>query len=405
MNEQTRILFYSHDSFGLGHIRRTLAIGDAVAQRLEEASVLVLTGASAAHSLRIPRGIDYVKLPSVIKVADERYQSKSLNLDFDKIRSMREEIIFRTTQSYSPDIFFVDNVPLGLKGEILKTLRYLHDFRPRTQVILNLRDVLDCACRVIPHWEANSIYKRVEEFYDRVLVYGSPEVFDAVREYRMPESLARKVEYVGYIARKTPEGTGIRTRAKLVVGDEKLVLVTVGGGADGKQIIESYLDGLASDPNPVIAIHALVVLGPDLDEKSRNEIVGRYGREARVNRSSRLTIVDVCDDLTAFVEAADVVLSMGGYNTMCEVLSLRKRAVVVPRVQPRMEQWIRCTRLAKLGLIRTIHPSEATNQKLLQVVTESLLDKGVVTAQPQLNFDGLQNVSDIVSTYCVRSAA
>jgi len=405
MNEQTRILFYSHDSFGLGHIRRTLAIGDAVAQRLEEASVLVLTGASAAHSLRIPRGIDYVKLPSVIKVADERYQSKSLNLDFDKIRSMREEIIFRTTQSYSPDIFFVDNVPLGLKGEILKTLRYLHDFRPRTQVILNLRDVLDCACRVIPHWEANSIYKRVEEFYDRVLVYGSPEVFDAVREYRMPESLARKVEYVGYIARKTPEGTGIRTRAKLVVGDEKLVLVTVGGGADGQQIIKSYLDGLASDHDPVIAIHALVVLGPDMDEKSRNEIVGRYGRKARVNRSSRLTIVDVCDDLTAFVEAADVVLSMGGYNTMCEVLSLRKRAVVVPRVQPRMEQWIRCTRLAKLGLIRTIHPSEATNQKLLQVVTESLLDKGVVTAQPQLNFDGLQNVSDIVSTYCVRSAA
>ena len=405
MNEQTRVLFYSHDSFGLGHIRRTLAIGDAVAQRLEEASVLVLTGASAAHSLRIPRGIDYVKLPSVTKVGDESYQSKSLNLDFDKIRSMREEIIFRTTQSYSPDIFFVDNVPLGLKGEILKTLRYLRDFHPRTQVILNLRDVLDCACRVIPHWKANSIYKRVEEFYDRVLVYGSPEVFDAVREYRMPESLARKVEYVGYIARKTPEGTGIRTRANLVVGDEKLVLVTVGGGADGRQIIESYLDGLASDHDQVIAIHALVVLGPDMDEKSRNEIVGRYGREARINRSSRLTIVDVCDDLTAFVEAADVVLSMGGYNTMCEVLSLRKRAVVVPRVQPRLEQWIRCTRLAELGLIRTIHPSEATNERLLQVVTESLLDKGVVTAQPHLNFDGLRNVSDIVSTYCVRSAA
>ncbi|MGH9883825.1 MAG: glycosyltransferase family protein [Pyrinomonadaceae bacterium] len=405
MNQPPRILFYSHDSFGLGHIRRTLAIGDAVAQRLEEAAVLIITGASAAHSLRIPPGVDYVKLPSVTKVGDEHYESKFLNLDFAEVRSMREEIIFRTTLNYSPDIFFVDNVPLGLKCEIVKTLRYLREFRPHTQVILNLRDVLDCACRVVPQWEANSIYEAVEEFYDRVLVYGSPEVFDAVREYQMPDSLARKVEYVGYIGRKTPEGAAARIRAELVEGDEKLVLVTVGGGADGKQIIQSYLKGLASVPDPSIETHSFIVLGPDMDEESRADIVARYGREARINAFSRLTIVDMCDDLTAFVEAADVVLSMGGYNTMCEVLSLRKRAVVVPRVKPRLEQWVRCTRLAKLGLIRTLHPSEATHQRLLRDVTESLMEESIVAPAHQVNFDGLRHVTEIVGTCCARSVA
>lgn len=405
MNDQTRVLFYSHDSFGLGHIRRTLAIADAVAKTLEEAVVLVLTGAAAAHSLRIPHGVDYVKLPSVTKVADECYRSKFLDLNFDVVRSLREEIIFRTTVNYSPDIFFVDNVPLGLKGEIIKTLRYLREFRPGTQVILNLRDVLDCACHVIPHWKTNSIYESVEQFYDRVLVYGSPEVFDAVSEYRMPASLARKVEYVGYVARKSREGAAARIRAELLEKDQKLVLVTVGGGADGKQIIQSYLEGLASDPDPCIETHSLIVLGPDMEENSRADIVARYGREKRLNNFSRLTIVDMCDDLTAFVEAADVVLSMGGYNTMCEVLSLGKRAVVVPRVKPRLEQWIRCKRLAKLGLIRTIHPSEATHERLVRAVMESLVEENMVAPAIRINFDGLRHVTEIVSACGAKSAA
>lgn len=405
MSSPTRILFYSHDSFGLGHIRRTLAIGDAIAQRLDDAAVLVLTGASAAHSLRIPQGIDYVKLPSVNKVGDECYQPKFLNLTFDEVRSMREEIIFRTSANYLPDLFFVDNVPLGLKGEIVKTLRYLREFCPRTQIILNLRDVLDCACRVIPLWQANSIYEAIEELYDRVLVYGSPEVFDAVREYRMPDSLARKVQYVGYIARNTAEGAAEHIRKQLLEENEKFVLVTIGGGADGKQIIQSYLEGLDSYCDPALRMHSLIVLGPDSDDEWRADILNRYGREAQINKFSRITVADACDDLTAFVEAADVVLSMGGYNTMCEVLSLRKRAVVVPRVQPRLEQWIRCTRLAELGLIRIIHPSDATHDRLIREVTGSLMERSSFAPVLSINFDGLRHVTEIVRACHTRSAA
>jgi predicted glycosyltransferase len=39
-----------------------------------------------------------------------------------------------------------------------------------------------------------------------------------------------------------------------------------------------------------------------------------------------------------------------------EILSLRKRAVVVPRTQPVEEQWIRAQRMAELGLFAAIHP-------------------------------------------------
>jgi predicted glycosyltransferase len=63
---------------------------------------------------------------------------------------------------------------------------------------------------------------------------------------------------------------------------------------------------------------------------------------------------------------------MGGYNTICEVLSLSKKAVVVPRVTPVQEQWIRARRMADFGLFITIHPDDLTALSLINAVLEQL---------------------------------
>ena len=142
-NPVHRVLFYSHDTFGLGHIRRTLALCDTVATTVEDVSVLVLSGSSSLPCLRLPPGVDYVKLPCVTKLADEHYESKFLNLEFQDLRSLREAIIFSVVANYAPDLVFVDNVPLGMKGEMRKTLAYLRECRRDTMVVLTFRDVLD----------------------------------------------------------------------------------------------------------------------------------------------------------------------------------------------------------------------------------------------------------------------
>jgi len=397
-----KVLFYSHDTFGLGHIRRTLAISAAVSNSLEDASVLVLTGSAAVHTLRIPRGVDYVKLPSVTKVGDEQYESKFLNLHFETLRALREEIIFRTAASYAPHVLFVDNVPLGMKGEMVKTLHHLRRAYPETEIILTLRDVIDEAKRVIANWEANSVYEAIENLYDRVLIYGSPEVFDLVSEYQMPEKIAAKVEYVGYVQRGTENGAADSIRRQLAADGEKVVLVTVGGGGDGFEIISNYLTGLLIS-KPKLPMHSLVVFGPEMPESLRENLKANFGRMRRSSDQPRITLVDSYDDLTAFIEAADVVLSMGGYNTMCEVLSLAKRAVIVPRVEPRLEQWIRCCRLSDLGLIRVVHPREVTPQRLVDEVMLSLIDESPCCASGALSFTGLERVSEIVRDYRARN--
>src|SRR5256886_15662081 len=85
-----------------------------------------------------------------------------------------------------------------------------------------------------------------------------------------------------------------------------------------------------------------------------------------------LVIQEFNNDMMGCIDAADLVVSMAGYNTICEILSLRKRAIVVPRVRPVQEQWMRAERLAQLGVLRSLHPDHVTPTKLISAVTEEL---------------------------------
>jgi predicted glycosyltransferase len=95
----------------------------------------------------------------------------------------------------------------------------------------------------------------------------------------------------------------------------------------------------------------------------------------------------------SLIDAADLVVCMGGYNTVCEVLTLGKRAIVVPRVRPVQEQWIRAQRMAKRGLLRALHPDSLTPQALGALVRDELAAADRSSARPALNMDGLRNVA------------
>ena len=75
-----RILIYSHDTFGLGNIRRMLEVARHLVESSPQVSVLVITGSPMLHAFRIPARIDYVKLPCLSRNVEGRYGSRSLEL-------------------------------------------------------------------------------------------------------------------------------------------------------------------------------------------------------------------------------------------------------------------------------------------------------------------------------------
>ena len=361
-----RLMVYSHDTFGLGNIRRMLAICKYLLDSSPEISIVLISGSPVIHSFRLHPRLDYIKLPCVGRDREGKLSSKYLRTSTEKTIELRSELIKTTALHFKPDLFLVDKKPYGLQNELKDTLTYLQIYQPQTKLVLLLRDILDRPEVTISEWQKNKYYKAVEWFYDRILVVGMPEVFDLVKEYNFPETIVKKVKFCGYIRREPGLKSGSTIRQELQVkASEKLVLVTPGGGEDGYRLVESYLRAFTSN-TPHSNIKSLIVSGPEMPS-SQKEALSQL-----VQQHPQFQVCEFTDDLISYMEAADAIVSMAGYNTVCEILSLSKRAVVVPRIRPVQEQFIRARRMASFGLLKFIHPDSFTPENLFEAVLEQL---------------------------------
>ena len=369
------VMFYSHDTYGLGHLRRTLALAGFLRSR-RSLSQLIVTGSALAHRFSLPPGADYIKLPSVVKVAAGRYESRFLGLSFSAIRDLRRELLLGAARHFRPSMLVVDNVPGGLKGELQPALHYLKSTSCR--LVLGLRDVVDEADWVREAWAKDGSYELLDRTYDRILVYGEREIYDSVAEYGLSWRAAEKTRFVGYLGREPGRQSPEQIRSALGVDQRPLVLVMAGGGEDGHDLLRAVLEAIRLRGDGT-SFECLLLGGPLMPANHRREVLG-LARERAVH------YIDFSDDVPSYVRAADVVVSMGGYNSVCELLASGKPALIVPRVTPRREQLIRARALANRGHLRLIHPAELEPRRLFDEMSR-LLQEG--RAPVNLSINGL----------------
>ena len=352
-----RILLYSHDTFGLGNIRRTLLLAQEVIEQYPKAAVLLVTGSQMIHSFRIPKGVDYIKLPCLDRIDAERYESRFLLECSDAVKRTRRAIIERTVLGFAPDLMIVDKRPAGVDGELSDTLISLRNGNFPTRLVLGVRDILDEPRKTRETLKNNQSFEFIRNYYDEVWIYGSQSIFDTVSEYDFPDDVARITHYCGYLKRPT-----VMTRPD---AGPPHVLVTTGGGGDGSRMIENYLEGLSNLPRNV-ALKSTIVFGPQMSADKRTALISNFGY---------LTDVEFREfeaDLTELYAKADLVVSMAGYNTVCELLSFGRNAILVPRAQPVKEQLIRARLLAAAGLFEMVEPGDLTPETLMMKVLTSL---------------------------------
>jgi predicted glycosyltransferase len=391
-NKAMKIMVYSHDAFGLGNIRRMLAICQYLIKAYANISILVVSGSPAIHSLRLPQGLDYIKLPCIGRDESGAIATKFLNEPLEDSVQLRSDVILSAVKNFKPDLLLVDKRPDGLQGELMQTLDYLKFHQSETKLVLLLRDILDRPEVTIPQWQNHNYYEMVERLYDQIWVVGMPEIFDVRAEYRFPLAIARKVKFCGYIRREP----GLKTRREMrqelqIQPDQKFVLVTPGGGGDGYRLVETYLNGLASRQSDPM-LKSLIISGPEMPEQQRQQI------QAQIASDPNISFLEFSDDIVSYMDAADVVVSMAGYNTIGEILSLRKRAIVVPRSYPVEEQWIRAERMAEMGLFRAIHSDDLTPERLIETLAVELgeLDAPRLFT-PNLDMNALPRIAESLS--------
>ena len=385
-----RILVYSHDTFGLGNIRRMLEISKHLAASDPDVSILIISGSPMLHAFRIPERVDYIKLPCLTRTTRGGYEVKFLQTSFEDVMRLRANIILSAVLDFAPDLILVDKKPFGVSNELAPVIDLLGRRLQRPKMVLLLRDILDSPEATAQVWEKNGYYEAIERYYDQVLVVGSLDVFDLGAEYRFPPETRAKIRFCGYIKRSRGLTSRQVTRENYGVGSEPLVLVTPGGGEDGYQLVTNYLLGLR-DHAPTQAMKSIVVCGPEMHTDQRREIHTLAAACAGVH------LLDFSDDMASLMDAADLVVCMGGYNTICELLTLKKHAVMVPRTKPVQEQWIRAERFARKGVFRALHPDHLTPKTLISMVKEEVANSNVHSRLLyQVDLGGLDKIRESV---------
>ena len=364
-NSTYNILMYSHDTYGLGHIRRTMAIASyLLGPRI---NILILTGSPIAGRFSFPEQIDFVRIPGMIKKTKDEYLPLSIKINARHALDIRKNIITATAKTFQPQLFIVDKEPLGLRKEVLPTLKWLQRCRPNTRAILGLRDIMDDAATVKKDWDEKGVYEVLESLYSEIWVYGDREFYDPIAEYDISESISRKVYFTGYIPRKIPGKEAARAiRKELgVQQEEKLVVVTTGGGGDGYNVMRNYVNMLESI-NGNLPFKSVLITGPFMPKKKRKKIFKRA-------RKLGVRTFHFYRQMETIFAAADLVVSMGGYNTLCEILSQGTLSLVIPRETPRKEQMIRAQAFKRQNLVDFI-PWGEFNPKILQEKILTLLE-------------------------------
>ncbi|OCJ09181.1 hypothetical protein A6U87_10055 [Rhizobium sp. AC44/96] len=380
--EDARILMYSHDTFGLGHLRRCRAIAHALVEDYRGLSILIVSGATIAGAFDYRARVDFVKIPSVIKLRNGEYTSMASHIDLQETLKMRESIIRHTAETFQPDVFIVDKEPMGLKGEVEDTLAYLK--AQGATLVLGLREIMDAPHLLDAEWKKNGIMQKIDQYYDSIWVYGPPDFYDPLVGLDVPVSVRRKMDFVGFLQRSVSTSkTSINAR------NDNYILVTTGGGGDGADLVEDVMNAYEHDAS--LQQRALVVLGPYMPAAERAKLVQKGAKIPYVE------VIEFDNHMEELVAGAVGVVAMGGYNTYCEILSFDKPALIVPRIKPREEQLLRAQRASELGLVDVLLPEQSADPAVMAAALKRLPQRLPPSESGcTLQLDGLNHISQTV---------
>ncbi len=388
MEPTYRVLLYSHDSQGLGHVRRNLAIAHHLARLLPgitgaKVSGLIVSGLAPASHFALPEGFDLITIPGIAK-GKQGYEPRHLGGTTHELISLRSQLLQAALLGFSPDLVIIDRHIYGVWKELQQPLMHLRVQHPSVKVVLGLREVLDEPEVAAAEWEALGDPEGLRALVDEVWVYGDRAVHDPIASGEAPRALADRIRFTGYLA----NGRRISDHGE-PMSPTPFVLTTAGGGSDGFELLRAAV----AMPHPAGHAH-IVVTGPQLSDAEFDEVVANARPGTQVYRS--------WPGLSSQLSSAAAVISMGGYNTVTEILATTTPALIVPRETPRLEQLIRATALSRHGAVHMMRSSQITAAALGQWAAHAVTWRA---DRSNLALDGLATTATFAADLLTRLRA
>ena len=256
------LLLYAQDNQGLGHVTRTLTLARHVLARHPDCIAYIATKSPLA-GFALPERCDYIKLPTLLTAGTVRPTAAEEEAAKQHFRTIRGAILRDAVLGLVPDLVLVDHEPLGSKGEFRDGLWALKAKHPDTRFVFGLRDIMDDAARIRAAWEELGVYDALENLYDGIAVYGSPDLYDVAQAYAIPASVQPKLHYCGYVVRARPAVDPGVVRQRLGLPPHApFVLATVGSGSDGYPVLDAAQAAIERLQAKVPDLRAILVTGP-----------------------------------------------------------------------------------------------------------------------------------------------
>ena len=387
-----KIVFYCQHVLGVGHFFRSLEICRALAGH----EVILVTG-GPRFEVQLPGHVRELRLPELGMDPEFKQLLAAPGDDIETVKRVRQARLLTLFEAERPELFVVELYPFGRKAfrfEIDPVLKAIAGGgRAACGVVCSVRDIL--VEKRMPAEHEARVVALLNRHFDAVLVHADPKLVTLEETFGRLGEIRPPVVYTGFITpAAAPDGRG-RIRGRLGLAEtEKLIVASAGGGSVGLPVLEA-------------AVQAFLRLG--LGEASRLVVfTGPFMPEADVARlnawaGGRVDIQRFTPDFLDYLAAADLSLSMAGYNTSMNLLAARVPALVWPFAQNR-EQRLRSERLAGLGALRVLADRDLEPPRLAALMDQALAQ----TARPAVDIDlcGAANTARwIADRYAGRPAA
>ncbi len=352
-----RSILFCNEMLGLGHLRLSLVLAEALVGNSDGSTALVVTGSPAFGGMQVAPGVDILKLPSAPVTLKSAWRATAfrpaagLAIGDEAAVALRTQLLLTAVDQFRPNIVVSDQRPLGREQELRPALEYLRAQGSCT-IALGLLDV-DDEERIRFEWNPK-LLEAMRSLYDLALVYG-PLVAADVRVERLRD-VGVPVYHIGLVG-APPANHGASDLG------EGYLLAIAGGGVDGFEALNAVVGAIIG--GPPLDVPTVLVTGPLMAQSSITMLRKRATGLA-------VRVLEYRNDIVAVIAGARAVIAMAGYCTVAEVLASGKPAILVPRTFPRKEQLNRARRLVAAGRVGMLLPNELDPPAVRRAIDELL---------------------------------
>ncbi|MGD2100392.1 MAG: glycosyltransferase [Desulfobacterales bacterium] len=374
----------------MGHLFRSLEL----ARALSDHQVILIAGGREVD-IELPEHVTLVRLPGLYM--DEQFttlMAEDANQSVEFIQHQRKVILMSLFQEHRPDVFMIELYPFGRTVfgiELQPLLDWIHMGRfGDTKVVCSLRDIL-VEKRKQEFYEERVI-NMLHTYFDLLLIHSDDQLLTLDETFSRMNDIQIPVVYTGFVAPKADPAAGLRLRQELGMGPaEKLVVVSAGGGRSGYALLDCILDAYPS-MKQTDSIRIELFAGPFRDPDEFENLAAKAINGIRIRHYTRRFL--------DYLSAADLSISLAGYNTCMNLIAARVPALVYP-YSKQQEQPLRVAKIDKLIPMKILRDKDIEPQRISHYIHELLLESRPAEPAP-VNLDGAVHTARYLETWLGR---